>query len=135
MVDNCIFCKIVRGEIGAQKVYEDEHTLAFLDITPKTERHALVIPKKHYVNMFDIPVDELGNVMFAVKQVVEMYDKEYGMKNVNIVNNSGALAGQEVFHLHMHIIPRSAGDGIKMSWKTHPEWQEKFNEMLQKLEA
>ena len=104
-MDNCIFCKIVCGEMPSQKVYEDEHTLALLDITPRSERHTLVIPKKHYVNIYDIPADELAHVMAAVKNVVLMYEQEYGMKHVNVVSNNGALAGQEVFHLHVHIIP------------------------------
>jgi len=105
-MDNCIFCKIVRGEIPAEKIYEDDHTVAFLDINPASKRHTLVIPKKHYINMFDIPADELAYVMFAVKQVIAMYEHEYGMKHVNIQNNNGTLAGQDVFHLHIHVVPK-----------------------------
>ena len=106
---DCIFCKIVCGEVPCEKVYEDEHTLAFLDIAPASKHHALVIPKKHYENMFDIPEPELLHVMKAVKKVVKLYENMYSMKHVNIVNNSGSEAKQVVFHLHFHIIPR----GIK----------------------
>ena len=105
MVD-CIFCKIARGEVPAQKVYEDEQTIAFLDIKPQSERHTLVIPKRHFVNMFDVPAEELAKVMVGVKAVVKMYEQEFGMRHVNVVCNSGELAGQEVFHLHVHVIPR-----------------------------
>ena len=104
-MENCLFCKIAKGELPSTKVYEDEHTLAFLDINPKSARHALVIPKKHYVNMFDIPQEELAHVMHTVKKIVDFYKKNYGINNVNIINNSGKLARQVVFHLHFHIIP------------------------------
>ena len=109
LMDDCIFCKIIRGEIPSKKVYEDEHTLAFLDINPASKYHTLVIPKNHCVNIYDVSVDELAKVMGTVKTVVEMYEEQYGMKHVNIVNNNGALAGQEVFHLHIHIIPKWEG--------------------------
>jgi histidine triad (HIT) family protein len=105
-MENCIFCKIVRGEIPSQKVYEDEHVLAFLDVRPQSERHTLVIPKRHCADIFDTPEDIYAQVMAAVLEIVKAYEAEYGMRNVNIVNNSGVSAGQEVFHLHVHIIPR-----------------------------
>ena len=105
-MNDCIFCKIVNGELPSYKVYEDEHTSAFFDITPITEYHTLVIPKKHYVNIFDIPADELGHIMRAVKHVADDMAQKYGIKNLNIINNSGAAAGQEVFHIHFHIIPK-----------------------------
>lgn len=105
-MEDCIFCKIIGGGIPSKKVYEDEHTFAFLDISPKSEHHTLVIPKKHYVNVFDVPADVLAQVMSAVKAVAAMYEEKYGMENANIVINNGKSAGQEVFHLHAHIIPR-----------------------------
>ena len=102
----CIFCKILNGEIPSTKVYEDEHTYAFLDAFPVAPHHTLVIPKKHYENMFDVPEQELAHIIKTVKQIVESYKTEFGMKHVNILNNSGAEAQQTVFHLHFHIIPR-----------------------------
>ena len=102
---DCIFCKIVAGEIPSERVYEDEHCIAFLDIRPVSKHHALVIPKKHFENIFDIPVEQLAHVTRVVKNVVDMYREKHGMKNVRVTANSGAAAGQEVFHLHFHVIP------------------------------
>ena len=105
-MESCVFCKIARGEIPSAKVYEDEHALAFLDIKPISEHHALVIPKRHCANILDIPAGELAHVMAAVKNIVDMYH-DTGMTGVQIIHNAGAAAGQEVFHFHMHIIPRT----------------------------
>ena len=108
---NCIFCKIASGEIKSSKVCEDEHAVAFLDINPVAEHHTLVIPKKHYENIFDIPADEFAHVMEMVRRVVDLYRSELGINNVQLLHNAGAAAQQEVFHLHIHIIPRTPGDG------------------------
>jgi len=132
-MENCIFCKIARGEAGSWKVFEDEHTFAFLDINPATKYHTLVIPKKHYVNMFDIPADELAHVIKTVKWVVDLYAEKLGIKNLQVINSSGAEAQQDVFHLHYHIVPRATGDGQDVKWTTHKEWREQFDEMLAEL--
>ena len=105
-MDTCVFCKIARGEIPSAKVFEDEHTLAFLDIKPLAENHTLVIPKKHHTNILDIPPDELARVMAAVKNIVDSYAAKFGMANVKLLHNAGAKAGQEVPHFHFHIIPK-----------------------------
>ena len=131
--DNCIFCKIVRGEIPSSKVYEDQHTLAFFDINPASEYHTLVISKKHYVNMFDIPEDEAASLMRAIKKVVSLYEKKLDLKDVNVINNSGAKAHQDVFHIHYHIVPRLSDDSLGSPWKRYPELREKFAEMLERL--
>ena len=104
---DCIFCKITRGEIPSSKVYEDEHAFAFLDIKPVAKHHTLVVPKKHYANILDIPADELAHVMAAVKNIVDMYREKFGMTDVKLLHNAGAAAGQEVFHFHFHIIPKT----------------------------
>jgi len=109
-VENCIFCKIVKGEIKSQKVYEDEETLAFLDINPVNKGHVLVIPKDHYENIFDIPKDKLSKVM-EVAQKIAIAIKKMGADGVNIVSNNGKAAEQHVFHLHIHVIPRYYNDG------------------------
>jgi len=133
-MDNCIFCKIVKGEAGSWKVFEDEHTFAFLDINPKTKYHTIVIPKKHYVNMFDIPIDELLYVMRTVKRVINLYAEKLGLENVQVINNSGADAQQDVFHLHYHIVPRFKDDGKNLKLPpVQVEWREKFDEMLSAL--
>jgi len=95
--NNCIFCKIVRGEIPCAKVYEDEHTLAFFDINPASEFHTLVISKKHYVNMLDVPEDTASNIMRTIKKVVALFKEKLGLQDVNVINNSGIKAHQDVF--------------------------------------
>jgi histidine triad (HIT) family protein len=132
-MENCIFCKIVRGEVSSKKVYENSRVYAFLDISPVNEYHTLVIPKKHYSNIFDIPEEELKEVIFAVKKICNLYNEKLGIENVQIINNSGSEAQQDVFHIHFHIIPRKKGDGQDISWKTHPDLRVKFEEMLEKL--
>jgi len=132
-MDNCIFCKIVAGEIPSWKVYEDEHTFAFFDITPITEYHTLVIPKKHYVNMFDIPADEAAAMIKATKKIVALFEERLGLENVQIVNNSGEHAQQDVFHIHFHIIPRFLGDGKDKKYTRNPELRDKFDNFLAQL--
>jgi len=134
-VENCIFCKIISGEFNSWKVYEDEHTFAFLDINPVNEYHTLVIPKKHYENMFDIPGDEAVHVIKAVKKIVDMYSKTLGLENIQIINNSGAQAQQDVFHIHFHIIPRFTGDNQNIKWTPRTELREKFDDLLSRLKC
>lgn len=132
-MDNCIFCKVIQGEAKSWKVYEDEHTYAFLDINPVNEYHTLVIPKKHYENIFDVPESDLLNVMKTIKKIVNLYEKKLGIKNIQIINSSGVEAQQDVFHLHFHIVPRSLGDNQNINWITHKEWRKNFNDLLNTL--
>ena len=117
---DCIFCKIVRGEAQSWPVYQNEQTYAFLDIHPVSRYHTLVIPKAHYVNMFDIPEEPLREVIATVRTVVKMYEEKLGIKNVQVISSSGREAQQDVFHLHYHIVPRRYGDGQSIRWKTYP---------------
>ena len=130
-MENCIFCKIIKGEIPSWKVYEDENTYAFFDINPMSEYHTLVIPKKHYVNMFDIPEHEAVNIMRTIKKVITIYKEAIGLENVQVVNNNGEHAQQDVFHLHYHIVPRLKSDGQNIIWpKPKESVKEKFDELL-----
>lgn len=110
---DCLFCKIVKGEIPSYKIYEDDFSLAFLDISNDANGHILVIPKEHFENVFDCDDNILAKVMIAVKKVANHLKDNCGFSGVNIVNCSGKDAEQSVFHLHFHIIPRKEGD--KMS--------------------
>jgi histidine triad (HIT) family protein len=110
---DCIFCKIVAGEIPAEKVYEDADTLAFLDITPVNPGHVLVIPKKHYKNILDIPEAEWLRVMQTVHRLAPKIKEAVGADGVNITTNNEPAAHQIVMHSHVHIIPRFAGDPHK----------------------
>ena len=132
-MDNCIFCQIVKGSSPSWKVMESEHAYAFLDINPVNEYHTLVIPKKHYRDIFDIPMDELWHVMDLLKQVVDLYAEKLGIQNLQIVNNNGSEAQQDVFHIHYHIIPRYLGDGQSIRWYSHREYRERFDALLEVL--
>ncbi len=116
---DCIFCKIVAGEFPAERVFEDEKTLAFLDITPINPGHTLVIPKKHATDVFDIDEDEWGAVMHSARTVAHMLEHSLGTHGVNVTANNRPAAGQAVFHSHVHVIPRFDGDGFA-NWEGTP---------------
>ena len=110
-MNDCIFRKIVKGEASSTKMYEDEHVLAFLDTNPVANNHTLVIPKRHYADLYDIPEKELQHLLVAAKRVALQLQAK-GVQAVNILHASGADAQQSVFHFHLHIVPRKHGDGL-----------------------
>jgi histidine triad (HIT) family protein len=112
-MNDCLFCKIVAGEIPSSKVYEDEHTYAFLDINPTNIGHTLVIPKKHYENIYDLPQEDLHYVMSTVKKLALPIQTALKADGVNVIQNNGSAAGQIIFHSHTHIIPRFENDGFR----------------------
>jgi histidine triad (HIT) family protein len=117
---DCIFCKIVAGEIPAQVVEQDEHTLTFMDIAPATRGHALVIPKRHAADLLEIEPDQLAAVAAAAKRQALRAHERLQADGVNLINSCGARAWQTVFHFHMHVIPRYAGDPLKLPWVPSP---------------
>lgn len=110
---DCIFCKIIKGEIPCYKIYEDKNVLAFLDISNDIEGHTLVIPKKHYKNILDCKNEDLTHVIKAIKKISNHYIS-LGYNGVNVLNNNEKCAEQSVFHLHFHILPRKDNDGYKV---------------------
>jgi histidine triad (HIT) family protein len=116
----CIFCKIVRGEIPCAKLYEDDMVLSFLDINPINHGHALVMPKKHYATLLDIPDEDLTACMTVAKRVARALTGGMGAEGLNLLQNNGRVAGQLIDHIHFHLIPRSAGDGFLSSWPAKP---------------
>ncbi|RLI98656.1 MAG: hypothetical protein DRO99_00260 [Candidatus Aenigmatarchaeota archaeon] len=108
MVDEskCLFCRIARGEIPAKKVYEDADTLAFLDINPRNPGHTLVIPKKHYETLMEMPDGEAGNYFASIKKLASMVMKGVNAQGISVANSNGQAAGQVVAHVHFHVIPR-----------------------------
>jgi histidine triad (HIT) family protein len=106
MKDDCVFCKIAEKEADATIVYEDPHTLAFMDIHPLNPGHTLVIPKKHYANMLEMPADEAGRVFVSVAKVMKGVEKASKADGISVGQSNGRAASQEVFHMHVHIIPR-----------------------------
>lgn len=113
MMDDCIFCKIVKGEIPSNKIYEDEKVIAILDIQPVNPGHVLVIPKKHSTNVFDIEESEMFAIHSAIKKLSIPLLKAVNGVGLNILQNNGKPAGQLVLHTHVHMIPRFEGDGHK----------------------
>ena len=112
-MENCIFCKIIKGEIPSFKVYEDNNVFAFLDIAPVNKGHVLVIPKNHSENIHDVSDEDLKHLISAAKNLSDAVKKGVGADGVNVSNSSGIAAGQTVMHTHFHIIPRFKGDGLK----------------------
>eukprot|EP00898_Chlorokybus_atmophyticus_P005168 jgi/Chlat1/5652/Chrsp37S05476 len=108
--DNCIFCKIVGGQLPSHKLLETEHALAFLDAFPMTKGHALLVPKQHFADMSDAPADVIANVCRELPKLASAVQSATGADGVNV--NNGAAAGQVVFHVHFHLIPRFEGDGL-----------------------
>lgn len=131
---NCIFCKIISGDIPSTKIFEDDNTLAFLDIKPVNPGHTLVVPKNHSTNIFDIPEKDYLAVMRTVRTITPAIRTGVGAEGVNITSSNEKAAGQEVFHLHVHIIPRFEKDMLK-HWP-HGEYQgeeaEKVSEKIKK---
>lgn len=108
---SCVFCKIIRGEISANKVYEDEDTLAFLDIKPNNPGHTLVIPKKHSENLYDMDDHHAAALMRTAQKIAVAVKKAMSADGINIAMNNEEAAGQIIFHPHMHVIPRFTEDG------------------------
>ena len=120
MVSDCIFCKIVAGEIPASKVYEDDHFLAFLDISQVTPGHTLVIPKKHARNLLEMTPDETADLFNVVSTVTKKVESATQPQGMNIISNMEEIAGQSVFHTHVHILPRySQNDDLKIDFIAH----------------
>ncbi len=130
---DCIFCKIVRGDIPSKKVYEDDDNIAFLDINPASPGHVLVIPKKHFANMHDIDATHMQKLSVAVKKVNDMISEKLNAEATNIFANNGRLAGQIVDHVHFHIIPRYRGDGIELHFPRYKIDEKYFDDMQKKL--
>ena len=111
-MSDCLFCRIVEGEIPATKVHEDEHAIAFMDINPVTRGHLLVIPRRHSRDLLDIEPEDLAATMRTAQVVAAKAARALGADGFNVVNNCGSTAGQTVFHFHVHVVPRTGGDGF-----------------------
>ncbi|MCT2342593.1 HIT family protein [Niallia taxi] len=119
-MSDCIFCKIVAGEIPAKKVFENEHVVAFLDISQVTKGHTLVIPKTHVKDIYELTPEIAKNLFEVVPSIANGIKEAFEPVGLNTLNNNGEKAGQSVFHYHMHLIPRyGKGDGFGAVWKTN----------------
>jgi histidine triad (HIT) family protein len=114
MAEDCIFCKIVAGELPSETVQEDQHTVAFMDINPWTRGHALVIPRTHSRNIYEVSDEDLRHTAIAAKQLAVRVKERLRCDGVNVLNASEPAAWQSVFHFHMHVIPRYADDPLEL---------------------
>ncbi len=126
-MSDCIFCKIVEKQIPATVIYEDDEVLAFMDIGPIVKGHALVIPKRHCDPVTETPDELLAKLHIVAKRIAEAQMNGLGADGVNIMQNNGAAAGQEVPHIHVHVIPRFSDDGHHWNW--NPKTYDDFDEM------
>lgn len=130
---NCIFCKIANGEIPSQTLYEDEDFRVILDLGPATKGHALILPKEHHANLYELPEEAAGKVMKLAKKMAGIMTERLGCEGFNLVQNNGDLAGQTVFHFHMHLIPRYRADGQKIGWKPQEVSQTELEEVRRQI--
>ena len=130
---DCIFCKIILGEIPSYTVYQNDDTLAFLDINPNTRGHTLVIPKKHAPDITDMDDKDIASVFRTVRKVVSGLQAAINPEGFNLVVNHGEVAGQVIHHFHCHIIPRNTGDCVEYDFEGITPTQEEFQELAGKV--
>lgn len=130
MENNCIFCKIANGEIPAATLYEDEDFRVILDLGPASKGHALILPKCHAANLFELPDDKAAKVMVLAKKIAARLKEGLHADGINLVQNNGTAAGQTVFHFHLHLIPRYEGDTVKLTWTPGTLAEDDKNELL-----
>ncbi|MCI8381715.1 MAG: HIT family protein [Lachnospiraceae bacterium] len=115
--DTCIFCRIAAGEIPSKTLYEDDEFRVILDLGPATKGHALILPKNHYRNLFELPKEQAEKAIVLAKKMALRMQEKLHCDGLNLVQNNGETAGQTVFHFHIHLIPRYEGDGQVIGWK------------------
>lgn len=134
-MDECLFCKIINGEIPSYKVYEDEKTFAFLDINPINTGHTLVIPKNHVAKITEAEEEDLVALAMALKTVIGGIEDGLGIDNLNVFVNQGVDAGQIIPHLHYHIVPRHKDDGMKVDMPQKKLAEEEFLDTVEKIKG
>ena len=134
-MDDCIFCRIIKGEIPSHKVYEDEKTFAFLDINPINVGHALVVPKNHVRSISEAHEGDLFALAKALKKVIKGIEDGLGVDNLNVFVNQGEDAGQLIPHLHYHVTPRYKGDGVKFDVPQRKPGEDELKEVLEKIKG
>lgn len=127
--ENCIFCKIAAGEIPSKTIHEDEDFRVILDLGPVTKGHALILPKEHYKNIYELPEETAGKAMKLAKKMAAHMTERLSCDGFNILQNNGETAGQSVFHFHMHLIPRYQNDGQVISGRAGSASPEELEEI------
>jgi histidine triad (HIT) family protein len=128
--ENCIFCKIANGEIPSRTLYEDNDFRVILDLGPATKGHALILPKEHYKNLYEISDDTAAKVLPLAKKMAQKMTDKLGCDGFNLIQNNNEVAGQSVFHFHMHLIPRYNDDGQNLVMKANKMSDEELDEIL-----
>lgn len=132
-MSECIFCKIAGGEIPSATLYEDEEFRVILDLGPANKGHALILPKKHYADLYELPDETAGRAMILAKKVMKKMKDVLNCDGYNLVQNNGPAAGQTVFHFHIHLIPRTKGDNAGISWTPGVLTEEDKKEIMEKF--
>ena len=131
---SCIFCKIAGGEIPSATIYEDEKFRVILDLGPASKGHALILPKEHFANIYELDEETAAAAFVLAKKMAGKMTEALGCDGFNIVQNNGAVAGQTVFHFHIHLIPRYEGDGVVLGWKPGELTEEQKEDILARLQ-
>ena len=127
--NDCIFCKIIADEIPSQTIYEDENFKVILDVSPATKGHALILPKQHFANLYELPEEKAADAMRLAKKMMAVMTDKLVCDGFNLVQNNGEVAGQTVFHFHMHLIPRYKNDGEILKYIAGNPSQEELGEI------
>lgn len=131
--EDCIFCKLANGEIPTRTLYEDDLFRVIMDANPATAGHALILPKEHADNLFDLPDETAGKAMILAKKIAGKISEVLSCDGYNIVQNNGEVAGQSVFHFHLHLIPRYKGDGQNILWAPKTLCDAEMDELQKKI--
>ncbi len=131
--DDCIFCKIANGEIPSKTLYQDENFRVILDLGPATRGHALILPKAHYANLYELPEDTAAAAMKLAKRMAGTMTEKLHADGLNLVQNNGETAGQTVMHFHLHLIPRYKDDGQHILWKPNTVSEEELEEIQKQI--
>ena len=133
-MSDCIFCKIIAGDIPSATIYENDEFKVILDRFPSGEGHALILPKNHVANIFEIDPEQAGRLFALAAKLAKAMKEVLGFEHMNILQNNGTVAGQTVFHFHLHLIPRHEGDGINIGWTPTEPTDEEIAAVKAKLE-
>ena len=131
--EDCIFCKIAKGDIPSATIYESNDFKCILDVAPANRGHTLIIPKEHSDNIYELDADMAAKVFSFATVAAKAIKEETGCEGLNIIQNNGEIAGQTVNHFHMHIVPRFKDDDVKVTWKQHETESEAQNELARAI--
>ncbi|MBI4596663.1 MAG: HIT family protein [Candidatus Tectomicrobia bacterium] len=130
---DCLFCKIIQGELPCERIYEDKDILAFLDLYPINEGHVLIVTKEHFQGLLELPADKLSKLAIVMQRVASAVKEAYGLRGFNILLNDGRIGGQAIPHIHFHVIPRFYGDGVRVPSGHRPYIEGKIQQVREKI--